>query len=305
MTTAKRFYLLAGLALLLAACGGQTAGGGSGGGGGGGGGGGYAFPDPGTLQITYPPSFGQYESLRQQAHQYCIQRYPSDPRGYRYCLAQLAANPAVCPSGDYTAFQNCTAAIMAGYPWRGPEVLTQPLYVVRVSGGFRRELDPQTGQVIREDSVAPYVFLATKRQPDGRYLTVQYTKDGSVEFAFWMNASCEILDEGGRPTQDALVCPVDPAKPHLMILVPPPVQGLVPSALLLQGGNLQDDFDEDGKAEPGYLRTTGSGGNSGGVLAVAYWPDNHQAKYLYLLFGQQGGANFLTESLDRFEVEVH
>jgi len=53
----------------------------------------YAFPDPGTLQITYPPSFGPYESLRQQAHQYCIQQYPSDPQGYRFCLTQLAANP--------------------------------------------------------------------------------------------------------------------------------------------------------------------------------------------------------------------
>ncbi len=287
------------LALLLAACGGQTPGSG-GGTGGGGDNSGFSFPDPGTLQISYPPSFGPYESLRQNAHQYCIQQYPNDPQGYRYCLVQLAADPAVCPSGDYTTFQNCTAAVMAGYPWPAQEVLTQPLYVLRVSGGFHRELDPQTGQVIREDPVAPGIYLATQRQPDGRYLTVEYTKDGSVRVAYWMNAACEILDESGKPTQDALVCPVDPGKPHLMILVPPPIQNLVPSALLLQGGNLQDDFDEDGKTEPGYLKTTGSGGNSGGVLAVAYWPDSRQAKYIYTLFGQQGGANFLTEDLLRF-----
>lgn len=293
-----RYLGLTILSLLLAACGGQTGNTGDGGGGGTT----PTFPDPGTLQITYPPSFGPHESLRQQAHQHCIQRYPSDPRGYRFCLTQLAANPAVCPSGDFTAFQNCTAAVSAGYPWRGAEVLTQPLYVVQVSGGFHRELNPQTGQKLRENPVAPGLYLAAQRQPDGRYLTVEYNKHGNIQVAYWMNASCEILDRNGKPTQDALVCPVDPAKPHLMILLPSPVQGLVPSASLLQGGNLQDDFDEDSKAEPGYLRTTGSGGNSGGVLAVAYWPDSRKAKYIYVLFGQQGGANFLTENLLRFAV---
>ncbi len=294
-------FLFGFLVLLLAACGGQVPGGGSGGGSGGGDSG-FSFPDPGTLQISYPPGFGPYESLRQQAHQYCFGQYPNDPQGYRYCLTQLAADPSICPPGDFTTFQNCTAAVMAGYPWPGREVLTQPLYVVRVSGGFHRELDPQTGQVLREDPVSPGLYLAAQRQSNGRYLTVEYGKDGSIRVAYWMSAACEILDEAGRPTQDALLCPVNPGKPHLMILVPPPMADLVPSALLLQGGNLQDDFDEDGKAEPGYLRTTGTGGNSGGVLAVAYRPDNGQAKYLYALFGQQGGANFLTEDLLRLEV---
>jgi len=191
---------------------------------------------------------------------------------------------------------------MAGYPWRGAEVLTQPLYVVQISGGFHRELDPQTGQKLREDPVAPGLYLAAQRQPDGRYLTVEYNKYGNIRVAYWMNASCEILDQNGKPTQDALVCPVDPGKPHVMILVPPPMPNLVPSARVLQGGILRDDFDEDGKAEPGYLMTVGSGGRSGGVQAVAYWPDSRKAKYIYVLFGQQGGANFLTEDLLRFDV---
>jgi hypothetical protein len=193
---------------------------------------------------------------------------------------------------------------MAGYPWPGQPVLTQERYRVEVSGGFRRERDPTTGQILREDPVPQRLYLTAERTPDGRYFVVQYRDDGTPSGAYWMNGSCEILDQDGRPAMDALVCPVHPGKPYLLLLQPAPMEGLVPSAVVLQGGILQDDFDEDGKTEPGYLKTVGSGGQSGGVVAVGYYPDTRLAKYLYMLFGRQGdsGGNFLTERLDRFAV---
>lgn len=92
-------------------------------------------------QVFYPPNFGPYEALRQQAHAQCqghLQQGNLTQAGQAYalCLQQVAASLSVCPPGiDFFSFQACVAAARAGYPAPGKAVLTRPAYRVEIRGG--------------------------------------------------------------------------------------------------------------------------------------------------------------------------
>ncbi|BCP67458.1 hypothetical protein [Thermus thermophilus] len=91
-------------------------------------------------QVFYPPNFGPYEALRQQAHAQCqghLQQGNLTQAGQAYalCLQQVAASPYVCLQGmDFFSFQACVAAATAGYPAPGKAVLTRPAYRVEIRG---------------------------------------------------------------------------------------------------------------------------------------------------------------------------
>lgn len=257
---------------------------------------------------SYPPDFGPYEQLRQQAHAQCQAYARQGGDAYRACLVQLAARPfGPCMSRDFAVYQHCVAAMTAGYPYPGRPVLTRQAYQVEVAGGVQRERDPATNQVRREARIPPRVWFTLQRHPQGVYRGVSYGQDGRPSSAYWVSAACELLGRDGRPAMDGMYCPVFPDKPYLMYLVRPPAPGYAPSAVFFKAGMLQDDFDGDGKAEPGYLSTTGGAGegwSSGGGIAMGYDPATRFLKYEYQFFAHQGGAagNFIVERLLLFRV---
>lgn len=139
------------------------------------------------------------------------------------------------------------------------------------------------------------------------YRGVTYGRDGRPQSAYWVTAACELLGRDGRPAMEGMYCPVFPDKPYLMFLADPPAPGYAPSPVFFKAGMLQDDFDGDGKAEPGYLQATGGAGRdwtSGGGLAIGYDPATRLLKYSYQFFMHEGGTagTFAREVLVLFRV---
>jgi len=267
-------------------------------------------------QEVFPPDFGPYEGLRQQAHAQCQGYLAQGFEAYRYCLTQLATG---CFSRDFASSMACTAAVMAGYPAPGSPVLKAQRYVVEIAGGVRRERDPKTNQVRRESRVGPALFYTLERASNGNYRGVNYGPGGQPQSAYWVSPACEILGRDGRPAMDGLPCPVFPGKPYLLYLVSSPIKDFpgmdLPNAVFYKGGRLLDDFDGDGKAELGYMMVTGGGGGAGGnweaggVHAFGYDPETGFLKYNYTLFFniREGGGtalNFILEDLILFRVTV-
>jgi hypothetical protein len=261
-------------------------------------------------QELFPPDFGPYEGLRQQAHAQCQGYLAQGFEAYAYCLVQLAAR---CSSRDFASFRACTAAVMAGYPAPGSPVLKAQRYVVEIAGGVTRELDPYTNQVRREARVGPALFYTLERASNGNYRGVVYGSGGQPQSAYWVSPACELLGRDGRPAMDGLRCPLFPGKPYLLYLVSSPMG--FPNPVFYKGGRLQDDFDGDGKAELGYMMVTGGGGRAGGsweaggVHAFGYDPETGFLKYDYTLFGhiREGGGialNYIQERLILFRVTV-
>jgi hypothetical protein len=261
-------------------------------------------------QEVFPPDFGPYEGLRQQAHAQCQGYLAQGFEAYRYCLTQLATG---CFSRDFASSMACTAAVMAGYPAPGSPVLKAQRYVVEIAGGVRRERDPKTNQVRRESRVGPALFYTLERASNGNYRGVEYGPGGQPQSAYWVSPACELLGRDGRPAMDGLRCPLFPGKPYLLLLVSSPMG--FPNPVFYKGGRLLDDFDGDGKAELGYMNVTGGGGGAGGnweaggVHAFGYDPETGFLKYDYKLFGhiREGGGialNYILESLILFRVTV-
>jgi hypothetical protein len=261
-------------------------------------------------QELFPPDFGPYEGLRQQAHAQCKGYLAQGFEAYAYCLAQLTIG---CSSRDFASYMACTAAVTAGYPAPGSPVLKAQRYVVEIAGGVTRERDPNTNQVRREARVGPALFYTLERASNGNYRGVQYGPGGQPQSAYWVSPACELLGRDGRPTMDGLLCPLFPGKPYLLYLVSSPMG--FPNPVFYKGGRLQDDFDGDGKAELGYMKVTGGGGRAGGsweaggVHAFGYDPETGFLKYDYMLFGhiQEGGGtalNYILERLILFRVTV-
>jgi hypothetical protein len=261
-------------------------------------------------QEVFPPDFGPYEGLRQQAHAQCQGYLAQGFEAYAYCLAQLTIG---CSSRDFASYMACTAAVGAGYPAPGSPVLKAQRYVVEIAGGVTRERDPNTNQVRREARVGPALFYTLERASNGNYRGVQYGPGGQPQSAYWVSPACELLGRDGRPTMDGLRCPLFPGKPYLLYLVSSPMG--FPNPVFYKGGRLQDDFDGDGKAELGYMNVTGGGGRAGGsweaggVHAFGYDPETGFLKYDYMLFGhiQEGGGtalNYIQERLILFRVTV-
>jgi len=259
----------------------------------------------------FPPEFGPYEGLRQQAHAQCQGYLAQGFEAYRYCLMQMSVQ---CSSRDFLTYMTCTAAVTAGYPAPGSPVLRAQRYVVEIAGGVRRERDPYTNQIRREERVPPALYYTLERTGNGNYRGVEYGSGGQPEYTYWVSPACEILGRDGRPTMDGVRCPLFPGKPYLLRLLPSPIGG-PPASSIYKGGRLQDDFDGDGKAELGYMSVTGGGGSAGGrwetggVHAFGYDPDTQLLKYDYMLFGslQQGGGpglNYMLESLILYRVTV-
>jgi hypothetical protein len=261
-------------------------------------------------QELFPPDFGPYEGLRQQAHAQCQGYLAQGFEAYAYCLNQLAIG---CFSRDFASSMACTAAVTAGYPAPGSPVLKAQRYVVEIAGGVTRERDPYTNQVRREARVGPALFYTLERASNGNYRGVNYGPGGQPQSAYWVSPACEILGRDGRPTMDGLLCPLFPGKPYLLYLVSSPMG--FPNPVFYKGGRLQDDFDGDGKAELGYMNVTGGGGRAGGsweaggVHAFGYDPETGFLKYEYMLFGniREGGGtalNYILERLILFRVTV-
>jgi hypothetical protein len=261
-------------------------------------------------QEVFPPDFGPYEGLRQQAHAQCQGYLAQGFEAYAYCLAQLTIG---CFSRDFASSMACTAAVGAGYPAPGSPVLKAQRYVVEIAGGVTRERDPYTNQVRREARVGPALYYTLERASNGNYRGVQYGPGGQPQSAYWVSPACELLGRDGRPTMDGLLCPLFPGKPYLLFLVSLPMD--FPRPVFYKGGRLQDDFDGDGKAELGYMMVTGGGGRAGGsweaggVHAFGYDPETGLLKYDYMLFGhiREGGGttlNYIQERLILFRVTV-
>jgi hypothetical protein len=261
-------------------------------------------------QELFPPDFGPYEGLRQQAHAQCQGYLAQGFEAYAYCLAQLTIG---CSSRDFASYMACTAAVRAGYPAPGSPVLKAQRYVVEIAGGVTRERDPNTNQVRREARVGPALFYTLERASNGNYRGVEYGPGGQPQSAYWVSPACELLGRDGRPAMDGLRCPLFPGKPYLLLLVSSPMG--FPNPVFYKGGRLQDDFDGDGKAELGYMNVTGGGGRAGGsweaggVHAFGYDPETGFLKYDYMLFGhvQEGGGtalNYIQERLILFRVTV-
>ncbi|BDB11223.1 hypothetical protein [Thermus thermophilus] len=259
-------------------------------------------------QVSYPPSFGPYEALRQQVHAQC-QGYLQQGnltqagRAYALCLQQVAASLSVCPPGmDFFSFQACVAAASAGYPAPGKAVLTRPAYRVEVRGGVERERDPRTGQVLREKPVSPRLLFTLERTPQGVYRGVTYDERGAPETTYWVSPSCELLDPQGRPAMDGFSCPVFPGKPYLSWILPPPTPGLVPSSILYLAGRYFDDFDGDGQPEDGYAYTGGTGGKeftSGNVHLIAYDVGTGLLKYEYRMAVRESQATYASYAMEK------
>jgi hypothetical protein len=265
-------------------------------------------------QVFYPPNFGPYEALRQQAHAQCqghLQQGNLTQAGQAYalCLQQVAASLSVCPPGiDFFSFQACVAAARAGYPAPGKAVLTRPAYRVEIRGGVKRERDPRTGRVLQEKPVSPRLLFTLERTSQGVYRGVNYDERGGPETTYWVSPSCELLDPQGRPAMDGLRCPVFPGKPYLLVLQPPPSPGFPPPSLLYQAGRYGDDPDGDGEHEDGYAYTGGSGGKaftSGMVHLIAYDIRTGLLKYEYLMAVRESEntyTSYALESLFLFQV---
>lgn len=258
----------------------------------------------------YPPDFGPYEALRQQAHAQCQAYQAQGAEAYFTCLKQVAAASCFGPYASpetYASPRNymaCSLSASAGYPAPGKAVLTAQSYRVEVAGGVYRERDPATNRVLRERRETPRLVFTLERTGNGLYRGVDYGGQGGPQTAYWVTPACEILGRNGRPTMDGVLCPLFPEKPYLLRLLPSPDPSFspVPSSAVYKGGRLLDDFDGDGVAELGYMLTTGGSGrdwSSGGVEAVGYDPNTGRLKYRYALFGHQGGSagNFLQEIL--------
>ncbi len=261
-------------------------------------------------QEFFPPDFGPYEGLRQQAHAQCQGYLAQGFEAYRVCLDQLSIG---CSSRDFASYMACTAAVTAGYPVPGSPVLKAQRYVVEIAGGVSRERDPKTNQVRREARIGPALFYTLERASNGNYRGVLYGPGGQPLFAFWVSPACELLGRDGRPAMDGLRCPLFPGKPYLLDLVPSPIRDFpgmdLPNPVFYKGGRLLDDFDGDGKAELGYMKVIGSGGSAGGVHAFGYDPETGFLKYDYTLFFniREGGGtalNYIQERLILFRVTV-
>ncbi len=252
-----------------------------------------------AAQVDLDPnafSFGPYEAVRQQAWNYC-QAYAAQGAGAYLSCVQSILN-SLCPvlAPDSLA---CTVAATTPYPFPGRDVLTAQEYQVEVAGGLERELDPQTKQVRRQQSIPSGLFYTLSRQSSGLYLGTSYNRNGQPTSRYWVNARCELTDAQGRPIMDGQLCPFfTEDKPYLVILTPrPSYQGLppfphdLPGALIFQQGRLADDFDQDGVIEVGYLRTGGTGGReftSGTVTVFAYDPGTKLLKFLYYSEAREG-----------------
>ena len=261
-------------------------------------------------QELFPPDFGPYEGLRQQAHAQCQGYLAQGFEAYAYCLGRLTIG---CSSPDFASYMACTAAVTAGYPAPGSPVLKAQRYVVEIAGGVTRERDPYTNHVRREARVGPALFYTLERASNGNYRGVEYGRGGQPQSAYWVSPACELLGRDGRPTMDGLRCPLFPGKPYLLYLRSSPMG--FPNPVFYKGGRLQDDFDGDGKAELGYMNVTGGGGSAGGnweaggVHAFGYDPETGFLKYDYMLFFniREGGGtalNFVQETLILFRVTV-
>ena len=257
----------------------------------------------------YPPDFGPYEAVRQQAHVQCQAYQAQGVEAYRRCLAWVSGSLCNPSLRDPSAYVACQSAIFAGYPLLGQPVLTAPSYRVEVAGGFTRELDPTTGQVRRQTPVGPRVEYTLQRMQNGLYRGVSYSPQGQPQASYWVTPACEIVGRNGQPVMDGNLCPVFPEKPYLIVLIGPTDAGIVPvpAPVIYERGRLLDDFDKDGVVEIGYLTTTGGSGRdwgSGGVEAFGYDPNTKRLKFHYILFGHKGGTagNFLREMLVLYRV---
>lgn len=262
-------------------------------------------------QVRYPPSFGPYEDLRRQAHAQCQGYVAQGGQAYVQCLQQMAVSLCggpYAPRMDALTGVACMSAVSAGYPAPGKPVLTKTSYRVEVVGGVDRERDVRTGQVIRQTPIAPYLLFTLERTRQGVYRGVTYNPQGQALLTYWVNASCEILDQNGQPAMDGVRCPVFPDKPYLLMLQESPLPGMPPSAKFYFPGRLQDDFDGDGVVEVGYLAEGGSSGRtytSGWAEALGYDPSTRMLKYHYQMAARESGSAHTTyylEKLLRFRV---
>lgn len=262
-------------------------------------------------QVVYPPDFGPYEPLRQQAHAQCQGYLAQGAQAYVMCLQQLSAGMCMgpyAPRMDPMSSMACTAAVSAGYPASGKPVLTQPSYRVEVVGGVERKRDLRTGQVVEETPVTPHLLFTLEQTPQGVYRGITYSSDGRSVATYFVSTACELLDPRGQPTMDGLRCPVYPEKPFLLVLLDPPAPGFPPNPLRFAPGRLADDFDQDGVLEIGYMATAGSGGRtftSGWVQALGYDPASRLLKYEYLMAVREGESQYTSyaqERLVRFRV---
>ncbi|WP_337845181.1 hypothetical protein [Thermus sp.] len=260
----------------------------------------------------YPPDFGPYETLRAQAHAQCQAYQAQGAEAYFTCLGQVSAAACYGPyasPGNFTNQMACGLSASAGYPAPGKAVLTAQSYRLEVAGGFYRERDPATNQILKERRETPRLAFTLERTGNGLYQGVSYDEQGQPQGAYWVTPACEIVGRNGRPTMDGILCPLFPEKPYLLRLLPSPDPSVspVPSPVVYKGGRLLDDFDGDGVAEVGYMQIIGGSGRgwgSGGVEAFGYDPNTGRLKYHYALFGNQGGSagNFLQEILILYRV---
>ncbi|MBW6393759.1 hypothetical protein KZX47_01095 [Thermus sp. SYSU G05001] len=255
-------------------------------------------------QVRYPPSFGPYEDLRRQAHAQCQGYVAQGGQAYVQCLQQMAVSLCggpYAPRMDALTGVACMSAVFAGYPAPGKPVLNKPSYRVELAGGVQRERDVRTGQVVRQERVQPGLLFTLERKQQGLYRGTMYDPQGRPQTVYWVSASCELLDQDGRPAMDGWACPMYPNKPYLLQLQEAPVAGLPPNAQFFFPGRLADDFDGDGVVEIGYMATGGSGGRaytSGWVRALGYDPNTRLLKYEYRVDARESKNAYTSYALE-------
>jgi hypothetical protein len=265
-------------------------------------------PAEAVAQASSSP-FGPFEQVRQQAHASCVGYLQGgDARLYLQCLQQFSFHCSSL-SSDFLAYQWCTAAATTPYPAPGQRLLAARSYRVEVIGGWDRERDPQTGALLSERPLSPALAYTLDRQPNGLYLATSYNISTGQVSQFWVTDRCEIPDDRGQPTIDAIPCPVFPDKPFLVNLIPPPDPNFAPSPQIFSPGRLADDFDEDGVVEIGYLYSSGSGGRSftsGSAEAIGYDPETRALKFVYRMAVRESDNPYTTFAVERlYRFRVH